>query len=590
MGGGLDRFDYRTKTFESYYDSSLIFNHWIITIQEDSYGKIWISTIDALNVFDQATGTFKHFKHDTSDSKSLSDNLVITFFEDSQKNFWIGTINGLNVYNRPDNNFDCYTKEHGLPGNQILGILEDDRGNLWVSTNKGLSQFIQGTKRPKKPIFINYDIGDGLQGNEFTQRSCWRGQDGRMYFGGNNGFNVFHPDSLKENTHIPPVVITNFLVFNKPVKIGEKESPLKSHINLTKEITLSYKHSVFSFEFAALNYLVPEKNQYAYKLEGFEKDWNYVDNQRMATYTNLNPGKYTFHVKASNNDGIWNEEGTSLRIIITPPFWQTIWFRFSMLVLIISAVYTIHFLRVKNIVAYGRELEIKVEERTQDLRKSNKELEKFAYIVSHDLKAPLRGINQLAEWTSEDYSKVLDKEGKKNLKMLKERTFRMNDMIEGILQYSRVGRTEGKAEKVDLNKLLKDVIDLLSPPDNIKITVKNKLPKYKADRTRLTQLFENLINNAIKYIDKPQGIIKIGCAEEADEWKFSISDNGPGIEEKYFEKIFKIFQTLESKESDKSTGAGLAITKKIIDLYKGRIWLESEMGKGTTFYFTLPKQ
>jgi len=185
---------------------------------------------------------------------------------------------------------------------------------------------------------------------------------------------------------------------------------------------------------------------------------------------------------------------------------------------------------------------------------------------------------------------VLDKEGKEDLNMLQERVSKMNDMIQGILEYSRVGRTEEKAEKVDLNKLLKDVIDLLSPPDNIKITIENKLPKYKADRTRLTQLFANLLSNAIKYIDKPQGIIKIGCVKVANEWKFNISDNGPGIEEKHYEKIFKIFQMLGSAPKDQSTGIGLTIVKKIIDLYEGRIWIESEIGKGTTFYFTLPKQ
>ncbi len=166
----------------------------------------------------------------------------------------------------------------------------------------------------------------------------------------------------------------------------------------------------------------------------------------------------------------------------------------------------------------------------------------------------------------------------------------MNDMIQGILEYSRVGRTEEKVEKVDLNKLLKDVIDLLSPPNNIKITVENKLPEYTADSTRLTQLFENLLSNPIKHLDKPQGIIKVGCASKAGEWEFSISDNGPGIEEQYFEKIFKIFQTLQPDPTGKSTGIGLTIVKKIIDLYEGKIWLESELGKGTIFYFTLPKQ
>jgi len=308
-----------------------------------------------------------------------------------------------------------------------------------------------------------------------------------------------------------------------------------------------------------------------------------VGNKREATYTNLDPGTYTFRVKGSNNDGVWNEEGASLKIIITPPFWKTAWFRLIMILLIILSVYGAHLNRVRHIVAYGRDLEKKVAEKTKDL-------ESFAYIASHDLKEPLRGIHQLAEWITEDYYDKLDKKGKETLEMLKERTQRMNDMIQGILEYSRVGRAEEENEKIDLNELLENVIDLLAPPDNVTIIVENKLPEYTADKTRLTQLFENLLSNAIKHLDKPKGVIKVRCAAKAGKWEFSISDNGPGIEEKDFEKIFKIFQTLKSDPTGKSTGIGLTIVKRIIDLYEGKIWLKSELGKGTTFYFTLPKK
>jgi len=594
MGGGLNLFDYKNKTFKRYIniddDIKTITDDWVRTLFETSYGEIWLSSSMTAELFDKKSERFIHFSHDRDNLKSISYDGANMFFEDSKKNLWIGTVGGLNVFNREDSTFSHYNQEHGLPNNQINGILEDDHGNLWISTNKGISKFVNGINRPKNPIFKNYDVGDGLQGDEFRQRSFCKDKDGRMYFGGKNGFNVFYPDSLTENSYIPPVTITKFLLFNKSVKIGTKNSPLKKHINLTKEVVLSYKHTTISFEYSALNFIVPEKNQYTIMLEGFDKEWNYVENKREVTYTNLNPGTYILRIRGSNNDGIWNEEEASLKIIITPPFWKTTWFRLIMILFIILAVYAMHFVRVKNIVAYGHKLEIKVAERTQDLNKSNKELEDFAYIVSHDLKAPLRGINQLSSWISEDYSKVLDKKGKEDLEMLRERTCRMNDMIQGILKYSRVGRTEEKAEKIDLNKLLEDVIDLLAPPDNIKITVEDKLPEYAADENRLTQVFQNLLSNAIKYIDKPKGLIKIGCTEEKNEWKFSVSDNGPGIEEKYWEKIFKIFQTLKSSQSDESTGIGLTIVKKIIDMYKGRIWLESSVGKGTTFYFTLPKQ
>ena len=586
MGGGLNLFDYNNRTFKRYMyddrDEYSISDDWVNTVFESSYGEIWVATSFAIDLFDKEKGKFIHFTHDNSNNSSISTNGATLFFEDSKGNLWIGTRKGLDIFNRKDSTFSYYLEEDGLPNNQINGILEDEHGNLWISTNKGISEYINGINRLKNPVFKNYNVSDGLQGNEFNKRAFCKGKDGRMYFGGKNGFNVFHPDSIKENLNIPPLVITELLLFNRNIPIGEEKSPLKKHISVSKEITLSYKHSAITLRYVALNFLASEKNQYAYMLEGFEEEWNYVENKREATYTNLDPGTYTFRVKGSNNDGVWNEEGASLKIIITPPFWKTVFFRVFLIILIISMIYAIHFIRVQNIVEYGHELEIKVAERTKDL-------EDFAYIVSHDLKAPLRGINELSEWILEDYSNVLDKEGKENLNILRERTSKMNDMIQGILEYSRIGRIEEKAEKIDLNELAQDTIDLLAPPDNIKILIENELPEYTADRTRLTQLFENLLSNSIKYIDKPEGIIKIGCTEEENEWKFRISDNGPGIEEKYFEKIFKLFHTLEIDPEGRSTGIGLTIVKKIIALYGGKIWVESEIGKGTTFYFTLSK-
>jgi len=607
MGGGVNKFDYKTNTFKKYInnDNANTINGWVTEITESHNGEIWIATGYGVYLINKEKEDLLHFRHLEDEPKNIiSSNSIVTIFEDSKHNLWFGTESGLNIFNRDSSNFSFYSEEDGLPDNSIRGILEDDHGSLWLSTNKGISKFVNAVNKPKVPEFKNYSVSDGLQGNEFNSRSCFKDKNGRLYFGGTKGFNVFHPDSIKGNPYKPEIVFTDFLIFNNPVKIGKEDSPLKKHISITKEITLSYKHSVITFAYVALNFLAPEKSEYAYILEGFDKEWHYVRNKKEVTYTNLDPGTYIFRVKGSNNDGIWNEEGTSLKIIITPPFWKTTWFRLIVMLFIILAVYGIYLNRVRNIVTYGRELEIKVAERTHDLEKankqiaekaeelnkSNKELEDFAYIVSHDLKAPLRGINELAEWTSEDYSDILDKKGKENLTMLRERSEKMNSMIQGILEYSRVGRTEEKAGQIDLNNLVEEVIDLLAPPDNIKIAVENKLPKYTADRTRLTQVFQNLLSNAIKYVDKTEGLIKIGCEEEEDYWKFYISDNGPGIEEKYFDQIFKIFHTLGAKSTDKSTGIGLTIVKKIIDLYEGKIWIESKTGKGTTFYFTLPKQ
>jgi two-component system sensor kinase FixL len=226
----------------------------------------------------------------------------------------------------------------------------------------------------------------------------------------------------------------------------------------------------------------------------------------------------------------------------------------------------------------------------KEVENTNQELKDFAYVVSHDLKAPLRGIKTLAGWLVSDYSDKLGDEGKTQMNLLLSRVDRMHNLIEGILQYSRIGRAEEHISPVNLNERIPEVIDMISAPKNISITIENELPTIKCEPTRISQIFQNLLSNAVKYMDKPEGVIKVVCVEEDGFWKFSVSDNGPGIEEKYFEKIFKIFQTLAPKDEYESTGIGLTVVKKIVEMYGGRIWVESEIGKGSTFLFTLSKK
>jgi light-regulated signal transduction histidine kinase (bacteriophytochrome) len=226
----------------------------------------------------------------------------------------------------------------------------------------------------------------------------------------------------------------------------------------------------------------------------------------------------------------------------------------------------------------------------EQLASANQELKDFAYIVSHDLKAPLRGIKTLVDWITADCVDKLSDDSKQQIGLLTNRVDRMHNLIDGILQYSRVGRVAEETAPVNLNELVLEVIDMLAPPENISITIENELPTIAFEPTRITQIFQNLLSNAIKYMDKPKGQIKVGCVEENSFWKFNVTDNGPGIEEKYFEKIFKIFQTLAPRDEFESTGIGLTVTKKIVELYNGKIWVESKPGQGSTFFFTLPKQ
>ena len=234
--------------------------------------------------------------------------------------------------------------------------------------------------------------------------------------------------------------------------------------------------------------------------------------------------------------------------------------------------------------------EEKAQQLLQDLTSANEELTNFAYVVSHDLKAPLRGIGSLADWLAHDYSDKFNDEGKEHMRLLINRVHRMGALIDGILQYSRVGRIKEAAVPVKLDEVVAEVVDLLAPPENIKVTVMPGLPTVVGEPTRIQQLFHNLVSNAVKYMDKPQGEIDVGWADEGAHWRFHVRDNGPGIAERHFERIFQLFQTLAPRDRVESTGVGLALVKKIVEMYQGRVWLESELGKGTTFYFTLPKK
>lgn len=374
-GGGINRFNKTTNTFTHYNcggpEAEKTGSCWVNSLLQDSRGNIWIATSWGLNLFDDQTDTFIHFHTDENSSQehgNISSEDVYTLLEDHTGNLWVGTKKGLNLYDYDSKTFRAYNTTDGLPSNVVTNIKEDGQGNLWLGTFQGLSLF-----NPTDKTFKNFGVSDGLQGDEFLPNASLITQDGAFLFGGTSGFNLFYPDSLKSNTYIPPVYITSFSIFNKPVAIGEN-SILSKCITESKEIILSYKESVFSFEFAALNYIDSKNNQYAYMMEGFDKEWNYVGKQRSATYTNLDPGNYSFRVKASNNDGAWNEEGTFLSLIITPPFWQTWWFRLLLAFTVIGSAFTFYRVRINAVKAQQAKLEKQVKEKTADLQLANNDL------------------------------------------------------------------------------------------------------------------------------------------------------------------------------------------------------------------------
>lgn len=324
-------------------DANSLSNDFIRVIYEDptEAGKfLWVGTQGGgLNKFDRRSHVFTHYRMDRTNRNSLNNDYILSIYVDKAGIFWIGTWGGgINKLDRRTMTFKHYTLADGLPQNEVYGILEDKTGKLWISTNNGLSKF-----DPKTEVFKNYNIHDGLQSNEFNGGSYYQSPSGEMFFGGIRGYNAFFPEQIRDNPNVPTIVITSFLKYNKVVKLAEPISDMK-------ELVLSYRDRVFSFEFSALDFTSPIKNRYAYKMEGLDEDWVYTDaSRRFATYTTLAPGEYTFRVKGSNNDGIWNEEGVSLMIRIIPPLWKTWWFRVISVVLVLILMVFFYRRRLRHI-------------------------------------------------------------------------------------------------------------------------------------------------------------------------------------------------------------------------------------------------
>ncbi len=619
LGGGLDMLNPDGNSFTHYpqseNESNSISSNDLISLFEDSDGDLWIGTGGkGLNRFNKKSKTFTRFIQDST-KNSIYDNYINSICEDSYKNLWIGTRAGLNKYNKAANIFTHFTMAEGLPGNSICGVLEDRQKNLWISTNKGISHY-----NPLTNTFKNFGVSDGLQSNEFINGSYCKSISGMMYFGGSNGFNQFFPDSIKIIPFDPPLVFTNFQIFNKDVAISTNEnssSPLKKSITETSTIALPYTNSVFSFEFATLNYTHPEKKHYAYMLEGFEKDWDEVGTTHTATYTNLDPGRYIFKVKGLNNDGKWSAEILRMEVIINPPFWLTWWFKLGIFMTVVAILILIYNIRVKTIKAQSEKLQLKVNKQTKQLLLSaqeeyrarkeaenarieieqvnkqlkitNKELEQFVYVASHDLQEPLRTTISFVELLQRQYLGKLDEKADKYLNFIFDASKRMKILITDLLDFSRIG-SKAEIEKVDCNLVFNNVMaDILALRLESGALIQSaQLPIIDGYPTEINLLFQNLMINAIKFRRLnvcPK--ININAYKKGDYWEFAVSDNGIGIAQEYMERIFDIFQRLHTRAEYEGSGIGLAHCKKIVELHQGKIWVQSEIGKGSIFYFTI---
>ena len=448
---GLNRYDKNTNSFKRFRDNPKSPNSTkylnspeVTSILEDSKGNFWVGTsTGGLSRFDRETETFVHFKHIQEDLNSISSNGINCIYEDSKGRLWIGTFSGgLNLYNQKENTFIYYLEKNGLAGNTVQSITEDAKGNLWITTINGISNF-----DPDKKTFKNFDESDGLQGKVFNQRSVFRDfETGSIYFGGENGLNVYSLNSIKEIKKMPLIVLTDFKVFNKSVLL-KYSSENYNNKSETQEIKLAHDENVFSFEFASLDFTSPEKNQYKYMLEGFDKDWISSGNRREVTYTNLDPDNYKFKVKGTNSDGYWNEKGLTVNLIITPPFWKTWWAYTIYFILAAIGFFAVRRYEL-NRVKLRNDLRLK-EFESQKLQEVDQIKSRFFANISHEFRTPLTIIIGSLEKLK---SKMEYNSDSKEFVVMKRNASRLLQLINQLLELSRIesGNVKLNASESDL--------------------------------------------------------------------------------------------------------------------------------------------
>lgn len=642
IGGGLNQYHYNSDSFTHYVkdpnNPASLDNNSINAILETSDGTLLISCYSALEIFDPQTGTFQHFIHQPGNPLSIGNGQILSIFEDSNRNIWIATNMGLNLFNKDKGTFYRITTEQGLPNSNIQGILEDDEKNLWISTNVGILKFINGVNDPYTPKFKLFDKHDGLISNDFNVRSAYRGSDGYMNFGSSRGFTRFHPKFIFENQIAPQIILTGFNLIGMDTQI-ELPALQKTDINEIQTLTLKYTQNNFEIQFIANNFLHPEKNQYKFMLEGYETQWRNASTLPLATYTNINPGRYTFLVTGTNNDGVWSENPKVLQIVIVPPWWQTRTFIITLLLVLLALSYYLIRRRFALIKQQNRQLEEHIAERTRELSEANKqlndskeeitlqnrelekhrhrleelvkertaELEKakekaehsdrlktsFMANLSHEIRTPMNAIVGFSNLLTQP--DVSEDERHSFVKIISSNSEALLILINDILDISIIETNQLKLTPkwFSVNSLLKELEQYFQMRNDHQITIKT-IPetdtdlKIFNDEIRIRQILSNLLTNAMKFTNN--GHIYFGYKTIQKTVTFFVEDTGIGIQPKEIENIFIAFYKIDHPEGVlyRGTGLGLSLCKRLIEQMNGKIWVESEPGKGSTFYFTIP--
>ncbi len=561
---------------------------------QDRQGQIWIGTEDGLLRFSPGTGTFVEFRTIPHDKASISNNWVKSICPDPRKPdsvLWIGTAGGgLNRLDRATGHFTHFTDADGLPNNVVYGILPDNRGRLWLSTNKGLSRF-----DAELGTFRNFDVRDGLQSNEFNTGAYFRSSSGEMFFGGINGLNYFHPDSVKDNIHIPQIVLTGLKLDNREISTRDTNPVLTKHITETTSVTLGPGVNSITFEFAALAFSSPEKNQYSYILEPFNPDWVYAGKNRSVTYTNLPPGEYVFRVKGSNNDGVWNEVGTSLAVTMRPSAWRT-WWAYGLYAFLVVALlyslrrYEMNRLRLKN--------QLQIEQLdAKNLKKLDQVKSRFFANISHEFRTPLTLI--LGQIDSV-MSSGIDPKEKGKLQVALRNAGRLLNLINQLLDLSKIeaGGMELRAESQNVVSFLKNIasaFESLAQQRAIALTFESEADRILVvfEQDKMEKIFYNLLSNALKFTPRGGKItIRVEVTPPGGDFvQIVVRDSGIGISQREIPHIFDRFYQAGNAGTTvhEGTGIGLALAKELVELHGGSITVTSEEGVGTTFVVRLPK-
>lgn len=571
----------------------------IFSMMKDSKNRLWFIT--------ESNGAFIYDLHkkqlsrllQSANGKGLPSNNLRDVWEDGNGNIWLGTSNAglIKVIDMEEEVFELYGLEHGLNTLQIVGILHDNKNNIWMATDKGLSVLDISTQKIR-----NFDEEDGLPCKAFNYNSKLRAPDGTLYFGGVGGLTFFQPSQIVVNKVKPNVLITDFKLFNQSISPKNKFQDrviLQHAIYKTDEIELEYSDNVIQLEFAALDYTSPKKSLYAYQLEGFDKDWVYVDAEhRRATYTNLDPGEYKFKVKASNNDGVWNEEGDTITLIILPPWWKTWWFRLGITIVIIFLIYAFYKYRVQSLVRKNDELQLKLTLCHQELSKQQRIKDKFYTIITQDLKNPITALFGMTHMLSNDLKQdYVVKEGDVEiLTYLASTTKRMKDLLLDLLDWTKTQQSEIVQHKilVDGFSIVDETIDYLRTEIiRKKLTVVNNVWKsvmVEVDRQMLSKVLRKVISNAVKY-SSVNDVIYISSTVIGDEFIISIKDTGIGMTSDDVERILQgeyHFASSSNDNKNRGSGMGLMVTNEFIQLMGGRMEIDSYVGEGTTFKICLP--